>query len=45
MPLLHRQFFGKISQNPGIIQTHSNNLNNPFHFACRKWSLYNNPQY
>ena len=21
-----------------------NDRNNPFHFACRKWYLYNNPQ-
>ena len=41
---LHRQFFIKISQNHDYIQTHCNNRRNPFHFACRQWYLYNNPQ-
>ena len=40
---LHRQFFKKISKNRDYIQTHCNDLNNPFHFACRQWFLYNNP--
>ena len=42
-PLL-RQFFKKISQNRDYIQTHCNNRRNPFHFACRQWYSYNNPQ-
>ena len=25
-----------IPQNPEYVQTHCNNLNNPFHFACRR---------
>ena len=33
MPLMHRQFFRDTSQNPEYVQTYSNNLNNPFHFA------------
>ena len=41
---MHRQFFRKLSENPEYIQTHCNTLNNPFHFACRKWYSYNNPQ-
>ena len=40
---LHRQFFKKISHNRDYIQTHCNNLRNPFHFACRQWYSYNNP--
>ena len=43
-PPLRRQFFIKISQNRDYIQTHCNNKNNPFHFACRQWYCYNNPQ-
>ena len=34
---LHRQFFIKISQNHDYIQTHCNDINNPFQFACRQW--------
>ena len=41
---LHRQFFRKISQNRDYIQTHCNDRRNPFHFACRQWYSYNNPQ-
>ena len=44
IPIMHRQFFRKPSQNREFAQTHCNDLNNPFPFACRKWYLYNNPQ-
>ena len=37
-------FFRKLSQNHEYIQTHCNDRNNLFHFACRKWYLYNNPK-
>ena len=40
---LHRQFFKNLAQNRYYIQTHCNDINNPFHFACRQWFLYNNP--
>ena len=40
---LHRQFFRKISKNRDYIETHCNEINNPFHFACRQWYSYNNP--
>ena len=43
-PPLHRQFFIKISKNRDYIQTHCNDRRNTFHFACRQWFLYNNPQ-
>ena len=43
-PPLHRQFFLKISQHLDYIQTHCNERRNSFHFACRQWYLYNNPQ-
>ena len=41
---LHRQFFIKISQNCVYIQTHCNDRRNSFHYACRQWYSYNNPQ-
>ena len=43
-PPLHRQFFIKLSHNRDYIQSHCNDRRNPFHFACRQWCLYNNPQ-
>ena len=43
-PHLHRQFFRKLSRNRDYIQTHCNDRRNSFHFACRQWCLYNNPQ-
>ena len=43
-PPLNRQFFIKISHNRDYIQSHCNDRRNPFHFACRQWCLYNNPQ-
>ena len=39
---LHRQFFKNLAQNRDYIQTHCNNINNPFHFACLQWYSYNN---
>ena len=44
IPKMHRHFFKKLSQNRDYVQTHCNDLKNPFHFACFKWYLYNNPQ-
>ena len=41
----HRLFFRRISQNRDYIPTHCKDRRNPFHFACRKWYLYNNPQF
>ena len=41
---MHRHFFRNFSQNPDYIQTFSNDRRNPFHFACRQWCLYSNPQ-
>ena len=41
---MHRHFFRKISQNLDYFQAHCNDRRIPFHFACRKWYLYNNPQ-
>ena len=43
-PPLHRQFFIKVSKNLDYIQTYCNDRRNSFHFACRQWYLYNNPQ-
>ena len=43
--LLHRLSFRKQSQNRDYIQSFSNDRRNPFHFACRKWYCYKNPQY
>ena len=28
-----------ISQNPVCFQTHRNDRNNPFHYACREWMI------
>ena len=39
---LHRQFFINLLKNRDYIQTHCNDLNNPFHFACRQWYKYKN---
>ena len=36
--------FRKISQNRDYIQTFCNKRRNPFHFTCRQWYSYNNPQ-
>ena len=37
--MCHRQFFRLISQNRQDVKTHCNDLNNPFHSACRKWRV------
>ena len=45
IPIMHRHFIRELSENRGYIQTHCNDRRNPFHFACRKWylfDLYNN---
>ena len=41
---MHRHFFRKLAQNRDLIQTHCNDRRNLFHFACRRWYLYKNPQ-
>ena len=41
---LHCQFFIKVSHNRDYIQTLCTDGRNPFHFACRQWYLYYNPQ-
>ena len=35
-PIMHRQFFKFISENPDCVQTHCIDRKNSFHFACRK---------
>ena len=37
IPIMHRHFLRKISQNREYIQTHCNDRRNPFHFACRQF--------
>ena len=37
IPMCHRLFFRRISQNKEYIENFRNDLNNPFHFACRRW--------
>ena len=37
IPIMHRQFFKILSQNRDYVQTHCNDRNNPFHFACQTW--------
>ena len=36
LPILHRQFFKILSQEPENVKTHRNVMEDPFHFACRK---------
>ena len=38
--IMHRGF-----TEPDYIQLHCNDRRKPFHFACRKWYLYNSPQF
>ena len=42
IPMGQRLFFGRIAPNRDYIQTHCNDINNPFHFACRQWYSYHN---
>ena len=44
IPTMHCQFFKKLFQNREYVQTHCNDRENPFHFACSKWYLSINPQ-
>ena len=44
IPIMHRQFFKIIPENPEYVQTHCNDRRNPFHFACRKRYSYNKQQ-
>ena len=37
IPIMHRQFFTKISQKKIYIQKFCTNLNKPFQYACRQW--------
>ena len=37
IPIIHRQFFKILSQNRDFEQTHCDDRNNPFHFACQTW--------
>ena len=45
IPMCHRLFFRKLSQNRDYNQTFCNNRRNPFHFACRQWYSYINSQF
>ena len=40
IPIMHREFFRIISRKAEFVETFCNSLNNPFHFACRRWILY-----
>ena len=42
-PPLFYHFFRKLAHDHDYIQTHCNDINNPFHCACRQWYSYNNP--
>ena len=42
---LYYQFFRKLACNHDYIPTHCNDINSPFHIACRQWYSYNNPQF
>ena len=41
LSLCHRNFFRIMSQNQEYVEIHCNFRNIPFHFAIRKWYLYN----
>ena len=43
IPICHRLFFRRIAQNREYIQTHCNDIRNPFHFTCHQWYSRNNP--
>ena len=42
IPMDQRLFFRRIAHNRDYIQSHCNDLNNQFHFACRQWYNLNN---
>ena len=37
IPFMHRQFFKILTKNRDYVETHCNDRNNPFHFACQTW--------
>ena len=41
IPIMYRQFFRIISQNPEHVETFCNDLNIHFNFVCQKWILEN----
>ena len=41
IPMCHRLFFRRITQNKEYIENFCNDLNIIFHFVCRKWYLDN----
>ena len=45
IPMGQRLFFRRIAQNRDYVQIFCNDRRNPFHFACRQWYSYNNPQF
>ena len=45
IPMCHRLFFRRMSQSKEYIENFCNDINNPFHFACRKWFLANQTLY
>ena len=42
IPMGQRLFFRRIAKNRDYIETHCNDINNRFHFACRQWYNLNN---
>ena len=42
IPMGQRLFFRRVAKNRDYIQTHCNDLNSRFHFACRQWYNLNN---
>ena len=39
IPIMLREFFGLISQNPEYVRGVCNDKITPFHFACRRWII------
>ena len=40
-PMMHRNLFKIVSQNPDYVKTHCIDLNFPFHLAIRNWLIKN----
>ena len=40
IPIMYRELFRMLSQNPEYLKSICHDLKYPFHFACRKWYLY-----
>ena len=44
-PIWRREVFRILSQTPEYVKNFCNDMNYPFHFACRRWILYDQSPY